>query len=73
MKRSETGKSKLISWIRSHPEKDYRVHNPNKMAKGMFMSETVAALDHETVKTLSSTRLSTAQVESLELRNKLMK
>jgi hypothetical protein len=33
------------------------------------MADAVAALEHEAVKTLGSTRLPTVQVETLELKN----
>jgi hypothetical protein len=39
------------------------------MDKGIFMADTVAAFELETVKTLRSTRLPTVQVETLELKN----
>jgi hypothetical protein len=39
------------------------------MAKDIFMADAVAALKHETIKTLGSTKLSTVQVETLELKN----
>jgi hypothetical protein len=59
----------LISWIRSHTEKDGRAHNADELVKGIFMADAVAALEYETVKTLVSTRLHTVQVETLELKN----
>jgi hypothetical protein len=45
------------------PEKDERVHDPDDMVKGIFMADTVAALENETVKTLCM-----VQVETLELK-----
>jgi hypothetical protein len=39
------------------------------MVKGIFMTDAVEALKHETVRTLGSTRLPTVQVETLELKN----
>jgi hypothetical protein len=68
MKRSKIGEPRLILWIRLHPEKDDRAHNPNEMIKGIFMADTVATLEHKTVKTLGSTRLPTVQVKTLELK-----
>jgi hypothetical protein len=65
MKRSEMGDPRLILWIRSHPEKGERAQNSDEMAKAL----AVAALEHETVKTLGSTRLPTVQVEALKLKN----
>jgi hypothetical protein len=59
----------LISWIRSHPKKDERAHNPDELAKSIFIVDTVAAPEHETSKTLGSTRLPTVQVETLEIKN----
>jgi hypothetical protein len=59
IKRSEIDNPRLISWIRSYTGKDERAHNPDKMAKGTFMPDTVAALEHENVKTLGSIRLPT--------------
>jgi hypothetical protein len=59
MKRSEIDDPRLISWIQSHPEKDKHAHNPDELAKGIFMADAVAALEHQTVKTLGSTRLPT--------------
>jgi hypothetical protein len=41
------------------------------MAKGIFMADAVAALKHETVKTLGSTRLPMVLIETLELKNKI--
>jgi hypothetical protein len=40
-----------------------------KMDKGIFMADAVAAFEHETVKSLGSTRLTTVQVKTLELKN----
>jgi hypothetical protein len=57
----------LISWIRPHPEKDKCVHKFNTIAKGIFMADVVAALVHEIVKTMGSTRLPVVQVKTLEL------
>jgi hypothetical protein len=65
MKRSELGNPRLISWIRSHPEKDERAQSPDKMDRGIFMADVVAAFKHETIKVLGST----FQVETLELKN----
>jgi hypothetical protein len=40
------------------------------MAKGiLFMADVVAALKHETIKTLGSTRLSTVKVKIMKLKN----
>jgi hypothetical protein len=44
-------------------------HTPDEMAKGIFMADTVATLENETVKTLGSTKLPTVQVETLKLKN----
>jgi hypothetical protein len=68
IKRSENGDPRLMSWIWLHPKKDERAHNPDEMAKGIFMADAVAALEHEIVKTLGSPRLLTVQVETLELK-----
>jgi hypothetical protein len=54
MKRSEIGDPSLISSIRLHPEKDERAHNPDEMSKCIFMADAVAAVEHETVKTLNN-------------------
>jgi hypothetical protein len=64
MKRFEINDSRLNSWIRSHPEKNKSAHNFDEMAKGMFMADAEAALEHETVKTLVSTRLPMVQIET---------
>jgi hypothetical protein len=40
-----------------------------QMANGIFMAGTVTALNHETIKTLSSTRISMIQVGTFELKN----
>jgi hypothetical protein len=69
MKRSEMKDLRLISWIRSHHEKDKPAQNPNEMAKGIFMADAVAFIEHETVNTLGNTRILTVQVETLELKN----
>jgi hypothetical protein len=69
MKRSDIGDSWLISRIRAYPKKYERVQNLDKMAKGIFMADVVAALEYETVKTQGSTKLPTVQVETLELNN----
>jgi hypothetical protein len=69
MKRSEIEDPRLISWIRLHSEKDECAHNPNEMAKGIFMVDALAVLENKTVKTLGSTRLITVQVATLELKN----
>jgi hypothetical protein len=68
IKRSNIGDSRLILWIRSHPERDDRAHNPDKMDKGIFMADAVVTLKHETVKTLGSTRIFMVQVETLKLK-----
>jgi hypothetical protein len=68
IKRSEIGNPRLISWIRSHPERNERAHNPDEMAKGIFMADVVAALKYKIVKTLGSIRVPTVQVEPLELK-----
>jgi hypothetical protein len=60
---------RLISWIRSHPKKDERAQYPDEMAKGIFMADAVAAVEHETVKTLGSNKLPTVQVKTFELKN----
>jgi hypothetical protein len=39
------------------------------MAKGIFIADVVTTFKHKTVKTLGSTRLTTVQVETLELKN----
>jgi hypothetical protein len=57
MKISKIGDPRLISWIQSHPKKDDRARNPDEIAKGIFMADTAAALEYETIKTLGSTRL----------------
>jgi hypothetical protein len=62
------GYLRLISWIRSHPKKDEGAHNPDEMAKGIFMVDVVSVLEQETIKTLGNTRLSMVQVETLELK-----
>jgi hypothetical protein len=69
MKIFEIDDPRLFSWMQLHPEKDDRAHNPDEMAKGIFIADTVAALEHKTVKILGSTRLPTVQVEILELKN----
>jgi hypothetical protein len=69
MIKSEKGDPRLIPWIRSHPEKDERAQNPDKMAKGIFMADAVVTFEHETVMTLGSARIPTVQVETLELKN----
>jgi hypothetical protein len=69
IKRSNIWNPRLISWIRLHSEKDERAHSPDKMGKSIFMADAVAALKHEAMNTLSSTRLPTLQVEALELKN----
>jgi hypothetical protein len=43
------------------------------MSKNIFTADVVAALEHETVKTLGSTKLPTVQVETLELKNTMNK
>jgi hypothetical protein len=68
MKRFQIDDPRLISWIRSHPKKDDRANNPDELAKGIFMADTVAALEHETVKILGCIRLYTVQDETLELK-----
>ena len=69
MKRSEIGDPRLISWMRSHPEKDERAQNPDEKAKGMFMADSVAALEHQTKTKLGKTRLPEIEVETLNLKN----
>ena len=69
MKRSEIGEPRLISWIRSHPEKDERAQNPDQKATGMFMADAVAALEHKTKRKLGDTRLPEVEVETLEFKN----
>jgi hypothetical protein len=54
-----------LDQARSHPEKDDRATKFDEMAKDMLMADTAAALEHETIKTLGSTRLSAVQVETL--------
>jgi hypothetical protein len=49
---------------RTHSEKDEHTQNPDKMVKGIVMVDVVAALEHETVKTLGSTRRPAVQVET---------
>jgi hypothetical protein len=41
IKRFEIDNPRLILWIRSHPEKDERAHNPDELAKDIFMADTV--------------------------------
>jgi hypothetical protein len=69
MKKSDIEVHRLISWIRPHSKKDENAYNPDEMVKDIFMAVVVAALKHETVKTLGSTRLPTVQAETLELKN----
>jgi hypothetical protein len=45
--------------------KDKRAQNLDEMAKGIFMADAVAALEHKTVKTLGSTKLPIVQVETM--------
>jgi hypothetical protein len=69
IKRSDIGDPRLVSWIRSHSEKSERAQSPDEMDKSVFRADAVTAFEHEAVKTLSSTRLPTVQVETLECNN----
>jgi hypothetical protein len=50
-------------------QRQNRAKNPDEMAKGIFTADAVAALEHETIKTLGSTRLPAVQVETLDFKN----
>jgi hypothetical protein len=68
MKRSDIGEPRLISWMRSHPKKDYRPTNPGEMTKIIFIADVVAAHEHETIKRLHRTKLPAIQIRTLELK-----
>jgi hypothetical protein len=54
--------------MHSYPKKGDQAKKHDEVAKGMFMANPVAALEHATIKTLDSTRLAAVQVGTLQLK-----